>query len=199
MLIDIDKCLPGCNACLDACRKENNVAYHGNAAWDVHRIRKVTIRSRRVPDLGDKTVPLMCNHCENPPCADICPVGATYRREDGIVVCDPDRCIGCRYCMIACPYNARHFNFRQNGLQINPDVALRPVGVAESCDFCAARLEKGKIPACVEICRKIGQKALVFGDLNDPGSDIAAAIRENSVKRLREDLGTEPKVYYIGL
>ncbi len=199
MVVDVNQCLPDCNACLDACRKENNVAYHGDARWDVHRIRKVTIRNSNMPELGTKPVLLICNHCENPPCVKVCPVHATYKREDGIVVCDPDRCIGCRECMVACPYNARHYNFKQNRLRFNPDAAPRPIGVAESCNFCAERLKEGKMPACVEICEKIDQKALIFGDLNDPDSDIATTIRENSVSRLRESLGTEPKVYYIGL
>ena len=198
MVIDIHKCLPDCNACLDACRKENNVAYHGDARWDVHRIRKVKIRDSKVR-AGTKPVPLMCNHCDHPPCAEACPVGATYKRKDGIVVCDPDRCIGCRECMVACPYNARHFNFKPNKQSFNPDIAQRSIGVAESCNFCAERLAEGGVPACVEICGRIGRKALVFGDLNNPESNVATLIRENSVKRLRESLGTEPSVYYIGL
>jgi len=198
MVIDVNKCLLDCNACLDACRRENNVAYHGDARWDVHRIRKVKIRDRKV-QADTKPVPLMCNHCDYPPCADVCPVGATYKREDGIVVCDPDRCIGCRECMVACPYNARYFNFKPNKQSFNPDIARRSIGVAESCNFCAERLAEGRMPACVDICGRIDRKALMFGDLNDPESEVAALISENSVKRLRESLGTEPSVYYIGL
>jgi tetrathionate reductase subunit B len=199
MVIDVNKCLPDCNACLDACRRENNVAYHGDGRWDVHRIRKVTIRDKNRQEPGTKPVPLMCNHCDHPPCVDACPVGATYKRRDGIVVCDPDLCIGCRECMVACPYNARYFNFKPNKLSSNPDIARRSAGVAESCNFCAERLADGRIPACVEICGRIDRKALVFGDLNDPDSDAAVLVRQNAVKRLREDLGTEPRVCYIGL
>jgi molybdopterin-containing oxidoreductase family iron-sulfur binding subunit len=198
MVIDIRKCLTDCNGCLDACRRENNVAYHGDARWDVHRIRKVKIRDRKGP-AEPKPVPLLCNHCDRPPCADACPVGATYKRNDGIVVCDAGRCIGCRECMVACPYNARHFNFKPNRQSFNPDIARRAPGVAESCNFCAERLAEGRIPACVEICQKIDQKALVFGNLNDTESEVAVLIRGNTVRRLRESLGTEPNVYYIGL
>ena len=199
MVIDLNKCLPNCTACLDACRKENNVAYHSDPRWDIHWIRKVTIRNKHADGLGEKTVPLLCNHCEEPPCALVCPVQATYKRADGIVIVDHHRCIGCRYCMVACPYNARFFNYKENHDTPNPDFPKRSHGVAESCSFCAHRLDAGKIPACVEACERIHQKALRFGNLNDARSDVSKLIRDNSVKRLREGLGTEPKVYYIGL
>jgi len=199
MVIDINKCLPGCTACLDACRKENNVAYHGDPRHDIHWIRKVTIRSKNLPRPVEKTVPLMCNHCDDPPCAIVCPVKATHKRPDGIVVCDNHRCIGCRYCMIACPYNARYFNYKESHDRTNPDFPKRSHGVTECCNFCAPRLDDGGIPACVEACEQIGQRVLRFGNLNDPNSHVAELIRENSVKRLREGLGTNPKVYYIGL
>ncbi len=199
MVIDLNKCLPGCTACLDACRKENNVAYHEDPRWDVHWIRKVTIRSRNTPQPVEKVVLLLCNHCDDPPCALVCPVKATYRRSDGIVIVDKHRCIGCRYCMVACPYNARYFNYKENHDWPNRDYPVRSHGVTESCNFCAHRVDVGGIPACVEACRKIYQNALSFGNLNDPNSEVAALIRDNSVKRLREGLGTAPKVYYIGL
>ena len=121
------------------------------------------IRDSKVP-ADTKPVPLLCNHCDRPPCADACPVGATYKRADGIVVCDPGRCIGCRECMVACPYNARHFNFKPNRQSFNPNIARRAVGVAESCNFCAERLAQGGIPACVEICPR---EALTFGTRKD--------------------------------
>ena len=154
MIIDVTKCKDGCTECVDACRKENNVALHGDPDIDIHWIRKAKI-SRK--DGRSKTVdaPLMCNHCDNPPCALVCPVQATYKRKDGIVVVDKHRCIGCRYCLIACPYNMRMFNFKGNHEWHNRETPTRMHGVSESCHFCYHRLDMGKLePACVEACKK---------------------------------------------
>jgi molybdopterin-containing oxidoreductase family iron-sulfur binding subunit len=199
MVIDLNKCLPGCTACVDACRQENNVAFFGDERYDVHWIRKVNIKEEDGLDDAEKPMLLLCNHCEDPPCAQVCPVQATYKREDGIVIVDHHRCIGCRYCMIACPYNARYFNFKENPDWPNTERPKRSHGVTESCHFCAHRLDQGQRPACVVACENAGAGAIVVGDMNDPGSDVSRLIAENPVKRLREDLGTEPKVYYIGL
>ena len=199
MVVDLNKCRPDCTACLDACRQENNVAFHGDDRWDIHWIRKVTLENKIGSSTTEKSVILLCNHCENPPCAQVCPVQATYKREDGIVIIDHHRCIGCRYCMIACPYNARYFNFKDDEHWVNKDLPKRSHGVAESCNFCAHRLDVGKMPACVEACAKEGSGALFVGDLNDPESNVSRLVSSNSVKRIREDLGTEPKVFYIGL
>jgi len=200
MVIDLTRCRSGCTACLDACREENNVAFFGDQRWDVHWIRKVEIRAKEeVEGSQQKSVLLMCNHCDDPPCAQVCPVQATYKREDGIVLVDHHRCIGCRYCMIACPYNARYFNFRENEEWPNREYPKRSHGVAESCNFCAHLVDQMKLPACVQACQAAGAGALVFGDLNDPDSEAARLVAERSTKRLREDLGTQPKVYYIGL
>jgi len=199
MVIDINKCRPGCTACLDACREENNVSFHGDDRWDVHWIRKVNIKSKIDSNVPEKPMILLCNHCDKPPCAQVCPVQATYKRDDGIVIVDHHRCIGCRYCMIACPYNARQFNFKDNEDWPNQEHPKRSHGVAEACTLCAHRLDQGRPPACVEACREVGAGALYVGDLNDPDSDVSRFISTVAVKRLREDLGTEPKVYYIGL
>ena len=129
----------------------------------------------------------------------MCPVGATYKRDDGIVLVDHHRCIGCRYCMIACPYNARQFNFLENEEWPNKEYPKRSHGVVESCNFCAHLVDNGEAPACVSACAATGAGALVFGDLNDRGSEVATMVRESPTRRIREDLGTEPKVYYIGL
>ncbi len=198
MVINLDKCLEDCTACLSACRNENNVAHHGDARWDIHWIRKVRLVKKHTENLG-KQVLLMCNHCDNPPCAQVCPVQATYKRDDGIVIVDHHRCIGCRYCMIACPYNARFFNFRENEDWPNRDFPKRSHGVAEACTLCAHRLERGLKPACVDACEAQGAGALTVGNLNDAGSEVSQLIARNPVKRIREDLGTEPKIYYIGL
>lgn len=199
MVINLNKCLPDCTACVDACRKENNVAFHGDKRWDIYWIRKVTIRSKIIAGSPERALPLLCNHCDDPPCALVCPVQATYKREDGIVIVDHHRCIGCRYCVVACPYNARYFNYKENPDWPNKDYPKRSHGVAESCTFCAHLLDQGKTPACVEACERIQAKALLVGNLNDAGSGVSTLIRNNSVKRLREGLGTKPKVYYIGL
>jgi len=199
MVIDLNKCSADCTACMDACRHENNVAYFGDKRWDVHWIRKVKIASKDAQEHEEKAVPLLCNHCDEPPCAQVCPVQATYKRADGIVVVDHHRCIGCRYCMVACPYNARYFNYRENEEWPNKDYPKRSHGVAESCNLCAHRLDEGREPACVEVCRARGNGALHVGDLNDPASEFAQLISEQATRRLREELGTEPKVYYIGL
>jgi tetrathionate reductase subunit B len=199
MVIDLNKCLPDCTACLDACRKENNVAHHADERWDVHWIRKVALHDPSRPAGVDKRLPLLCNHCDEPPCAQVCPVQATYKRDDGIVIVDPHRCIGCRYCMIACPYDARVFNFKESDEWPNKDLPRRSHGVAEACTLCAHRLDKSETPACVEACRTAHVGALLVGDLNDPGSEISRVLSGNSVKRIREDLGTKPKVWYIGL
>lgn len=199
MVIDLRKCPADCTACLDACRRENNVALHGDTRWDVHWIRKVTIARKHQADASTRAVPLLCNHCDHPPCAQVCPVQATYKRADGIVIVDQHRCIGCRYCLIACPYNARFFNYKGNEAWSNTGYPKRSHGVAESCHLCAHRLDEGRPPACVEACRARGPGALSVGDLDDPDSEVARLIADHSVKRLRDDLGTEPKVYYIGL
>jgi len=199
MVVDLTKCRPGCTACLEACRRENNVAFHGDERYDIHWIRKARLRSKEDDHAAEKRVILLCNHCDKPPCAQVCPVQATYRRHDGIVIVDHHRCIGCRYCMIACPYNARFFNLKDNEEWPNKDRPKRSHGVAESCHLCAHRLDEGRMPACVEACAKVGAGALAVGDLNDSGSDISGVISSMAVKRIRPDLGTDPKVYYIGL
>jgi molybdopterin-containing oxidoreductase family iron-sulfur binding subunit len=199
MVIDLNKCRADCTACLEACRHENNVGHFGDPRWDVHWIRKVKLENKGGGSVPHKPVPLLCNHCDKPPCAQVCPVQATYKREDGIVIVDHHRCIGCRYCMIACPYNARFFNFREAEEWHNKEFPKRSHGVAESCTLCAHLLEKNEQPACVQACARVEAGALTVGDLNDPYSDVSQLIASNSVKRLREDLGTEPKVHYIGL
>ena len=199
MVVDLTRCRADCTACVEACRKENNVAFHGDPRWDVHRMRKVTLESTLAAGQASKPMLLLCNHCDEPPCATVCPIKATYRREDGIVIVDPHRCMGCRYCVVACPYNARYFNFRENPDQPNPRQPKRSHGVAESCTLCAHLLDRGEKPACVTACARLGPKALHVGNLNDPDSDVSRLIRSQSVKRLREELGTEPKVFYVGL
>jgi len=199
MVVDLRRCSPGCDACVRACEREQNVVPLGDVRWDVHLIRKVTLRRKFPAGSPEISVPLLCNHCDHPPCVQACPVAATFRREDGIVLVDQHRCIGCRYCMIACPYNARFFNFKENPAWPNKETPRSSHGVPQSCDLCVHRLDRGRKPACVEACDAAGTGALTVGDLNDGGSRISRLIAGNPVKGIREDLGTRPKVLYIGL
>ncbi len=215
MIIDLTKCADGCDACMTACRAENNVALfseEGHERWDIHWIRKVKIQSKASAEAPEETVILLCNHCEHPPCAQVCPVQATFQREDGIVLVDHHRCIGCRYCVISCPYNARLFNWRElesvegqeDDSWPNKEYPKRSHGVAESCHLCAHLLDRDQEPACVRACRLAGHDALAVGDLNDnEGENWYGKPRltdtEHTPKRLREDLGTKPKVFYYGL
>jgi molybdopterin-containing oxidoreductase family iron-sulfur binding subunit len=139
---------------------------------------------------------LLCNHCNNPPCVRVCPTKATFRREDGIVMMDMHRCIGCRFCMAGCPYSARSFNWRDPRpyvAQVYPGYPTREIGVVEKCTFCAERLAQGLMPACVEASRG----ALVFGDLGDEKSQVSATLKKYFTIRRKTHLGTNPQVYYI--
>jgi Fe-S-cluster-containing dehydrogenase component len=140
---------------------------------------------------------VLCNHCENPPCVRACPTQATFKREsDGIVMMDFHRCIGCRFCMAACPFGARSFNFRDPRpfiKEINEKFPTRAKGVVEKCNFCAERLAVGQLPACVEV----SEGKLTFGDLYDPESNVRELIRTHFTIRRKQTLGTEPSVYYI--
>lgn len=139
---------------------------------------------------------VLCNHCESPACVRACPTKATFQRDDGIVLMDFHRCIGCRFCMAACPYGSRSFNFRDPRPFIkerNPLFPTRMRGVVEKCNFCAERLAEGKMPACVEVSKG----ALVFGDLDDPDSEIRKVLRENFTIRRKPSLGAGPSVFYI--
>jgi Fe-S-cluster-containing dehydrogenase component len=142
---------------------------------------------------------VLCNHCGDPPCVRVCPTHATWRRKDGIVMMDMHRCIGCRYCMAACPYGSRSFNWSDPRKfipekAINPGYPTRTKGVVEKCSFCNERIDIGLIPACVEACK---EKALVFGDINDPGSNVRKLLQKRFAIRRKPSLGTEPHVYYM--
>jgi Fe-S-cluster-containing dehydrogenase component len=203
MVIDQAKCT-GCGYCTNACRAHNDVPEE--ISWN---------RVISAGKVGDKEIFLSrpCQHCEHAPCVEVCPVGASYRRGDGIVMMNYDKCIGCRYCEIACPYGARAFNWKEH-TEPNPavptwgepEVPRRPRGVVEKCSFCAQRIDRGlangltpgvdesATPACVVACPV---KARKFGDLNDPESEVSRLLANHPSYRLREDLGTSPRVYYL--
>lgn len=147
-------------------------------------------------DLKHKPFLLLCNHCEKPACVRVCPTKATFKREDGIVMQDMHRCIGCRFCMAACPFGARSFNYKDPRPFIkdpNPEYPTRTIGVVEKCTFCFERLAKGLQPACVEV----SNGAMAFGDLDDPNSEVRKLLSRHYTIRRKPELGTEPSVYYI--
>jgi len=212
MIIDAGACI-GCRRCLYACKEENNVPddplpmnwielFEMDINEPVTKLSRVPPgESRRdytdSPKRGKWYLSVNCQHCENPPCVKVCPVGATYIGEDGIVEMNYDKCIGCRNCMGACPYNARHFNWATPSIsedKINPLVPVREKGVVEKCTFCKHRTRKGLLPRCVEVC-PVGARH--FGDLNDPTSPVSRILEEDMSFRLLEDMSTEPKVFYI--
>ena len=203
MIINLDRCI-GCEYCLRACSATNDVP--ADRPWNIVVAEQ---NSSGIPFFFSRP----CLHCQEAPCVEVCPVKATYRREDGLIVMDYDRCIGCRYCEVACPYDARRFNWeeRAEGNEFIPtwgiaEVPRRPRGVVEKCTFCIHRIDDGlkqglmpgehpeATPACVNIC-PVG--ARIFGNLNDPNSRISHELQANATIRLREELGTEPVVYYI--
>jgi tetrathionate reductase subunit B len=192
MLIDVSRCARGCDHCVSACAEENGLHGHGRPATDAQWIRKVEIRD---PASGRQaSLPVMCQHCASPPCVDVCPTGASFRRADGIVLVDRHRCIGCRYCMMACPYKARSFVAEE--LHDQKTHAPRGVGTVEACTLCVYRVDNGQNPACVEACAARGGGAMLFGDLNDPDSEISRRVAHYATTQIRADLGLDPGIRY---
>jgi molybdopterin-containing oxidoreductase family iron-sulfur binding subunit len=201
MLVDTNKCTNGCDACVTACEQfngwgsanpsEKNSAPEQKAQW----IRKVELHNKETGHTH--SLPMMCQHCETPPCADVCPTGASFKRADGIVLLDKHICIGCRYCMMACPYKAR--SFIHETIEDQRMHAPRGKGTVESCNLCVSRVDNGEQPACVEACNADGHKAILFGDLKDPNSEISQAVKKYSTTQVRADLGLNPGVRYKGI
>ena len=193
LLIDTSKCATGCNDCVTACNTENGLSGK-TGLQDSQWIRKVELTNNNT---GAKhSLPMMCQHCEHPPCVDVCPTGASFKRADGIVLVDRHICIGCRYCMMACPYKARslvHEDLNDTQLAHMP----RGKGCVESCTLCMHKVDRGdKTTACAEACP---EKAIVFGDLNDPGCEIAQRLATYASKEVRADLGLNTGVRYTGI
>lgn len=211
MVIDTKKCQQKgeCTACSDACHLAHNVPTIADPEEEIKWLWKENYHNV-FPDQGHKydseallkrPVLVLCNHCERPACTRVCPTKATWRREsDGVVMMDMHRCVGCRYCMTACPYGARSFNWsnpRPHIKEINKEFPTRSMGVPEKCNFCAERLAVGKGPVCVEASERVGCNALVFGDVADPNSGVAQLLRSTHTIRRKPGLGTQPQVYYI--
>jgi Fe-S-cluster-containing dehydrogenase component len=213
--LDISRCI-GCRRCVYACVDENNQSRDPQIQW----IRVLEFERERVtrgfdledgnayydpesvPQEGKIYLPVSCMHCEDSPCTSVCPTGATWTEPDGIVVVDYDWCIGCRYCMAACPYGARHFNWGEPGLpaeDVNPDMHVlgnrpRPKGVVEKCTFCIQRVREGRYPACLEACPVGARK---FGNLLDPESEIRYLLDHKRTFVLKSELRTRPKFFYF--
>lgn len=218
MVIDLNKCT-GCGSCVTACRLENNIPNAGAADTQKGRtflwMDMLEMVEGKYPDVHVRYIPRPCFQCDNPPCTRVCPVRATYRNDEGLVAQIYHRCIGCRYCMVACPYTVKSFNWfepewpEEFTAIRNPDVSLRMKGVVEKCSFCSHRLmnardqarfeerdlqEQDYQPACAESCPT---GAIIFGDFDNKEHAVRRLKRSNRAYRLLEDLGTEPKVVYL--
>jgi molybdopterin-containing oxidoreductase family iron-sulfur binding subunit len=212
MVIDVGACI-GCRQCTYACKEENSIpnaplplqwieTFEMDQNEPITHLNSVPSSQSRTaytdsPIRGKWYLPTHCLHCENPPCVRVCPTGATFKSEDGIVEMDYDKCIGCRQCMAACPYNARTFNWGKPQISeedVNPLVPVRAIGVVEKCSFCQHRVREGKLPKCVEAC-PVGAKH--FGDLNDPNSPPSKLLDTYISSALLEEFNTGPKVLYI--
>jgi tetrathionate reductase subunit B len=175
MVIDTTRCI-GCQSCSVACKRENSVPPGVFRTW------VKSVEKGRFPHVGRGHIPINCNQCEDPVCVSVCPVKATYQREDGIVLVDPHRCIGCQYCKAACPYEVRFLHPQQK--------------IISKCTLCHHRLDAGQRPACVEACPT---GARIVGNGKDPKSEVSRILARQSVQVLLPQHGTNPQVYYLGL
>jgi len=195
LLIDTNQCTEDCRACVNACAIEHGLTEKVRPEIKPQWIRKVNLRDKETGK--EHSLPVMCQHCEKPSCVDVCPTGASFKRADGIVLVDKHICIGCRYCMMACPYKAR--SFVHETLDNQKSQSPRGKGTVEACTLCVYRVDNGLEPACVEACHKTGYKAILFGDMKDPNSKISKKLKEVSSTILRADMRLNPGVHYQGL
>ncbi|HEX9122306.1 MAG TPA: 4Fe-4S dicluster domain-containing protein [Actinomycetota bacterium] len=197
MAVDTERCI-GCWSCAVICKSENDVPL--GMWWNRILTAGADLDTPEVDEHGDLSmhwVPLACQHCDDPPCEKVCPTSATYVDDDGTVLVNQADCIGCRYCMAACPYGVRVFNWGRPERSLPFDhgmVEPRPVGSVEKCTFCVHRLVEGQVPSCVWSCPA---QARIFGDLNDPDGELVRVIEDRGGTQLLEDKGTDPKVFYL--
>ncbi len=186
------------DACVNACQREHGWKAQPASPTSAQWIRKIKLTD--IESGHQRFLPMMCQHCENPPCVDVCPTGASFKRADGIVLVNRHTCIGCRYCMMACPYKAR--SFIHENLKDQLPVAPRGKGTVESCTLCVHRIDRDGVdamPACAEAVNQGGRKAILFGNLNDPKSEISQRLHKLGAVKLRADMGLDPGVRYQGL
>lgn len=194
MVIDLKRCI-GCSACQLACKAE-----HGTPPG-VLFARVLKKEEGQYPMVRQLFLPVLCNHCDDAPCVPVCPTGASFKWEDGIVDIDADKCVGCRACMMACPYSNRYYNdgpqnYYEKGTTAyeSARVSQHQTNVVMKCNFCRDRVRAGKEPACVANCPTV---ARYFGDLDDPNSEVSRLIKERGGYTLHPELGTKPSVYYL--
>jgi molybdopterin-containing oxidoreductase family iron-sulfur binding subunit len=195
MLVDLTQCSQDCQECVVACATEQGWIEDTRPEIKPQWIRKIGLRDKQTG--REYSLPMLCQHCEYPPCTDVCPTGASFKRADGIVLVDKHICIGCRYCMMACPYKAR--SFVHESLSQQKPHAPRGKGTVESCTFCVHRIDNNQLPACVSACQRSGKQAMLFGDLKDPNSDIAQKLAEIKSTALRADMRLNPGIRYQGI
>lgn len=193
MVMDLRTCV-ACDACSAACSIENQTPF-----WDnKFRTKVLDIEVGTYPEANRHFVPTICMHCEEPACVEVCPSEASFVNKDGFVLVDYDKCMGCRACMAACPYDARYVYSKENvekSKQLySEELSQHLVPHVDKCTFCYDRVEQGMDPACVSTCP---EKSRIFGDLDDPNSEVAKLISSGVAKALRPELGTKPKVFYI--
>ena len=199
LVIDLRRCV-GCHTCANACKMSNDVPM--GMLWNrvlTENCDVIDGAEGTYPNLKRTYLPIACQHCDNAACQRVCPVGATYKDDKGRIEVDYDKCIGCRMCMAACPYNARVFNWSEPDYDPDfkygdKDVVQRPRGVAEKCTLCKERTDRGEQPMCVACCPA---RARVFGDLDDPTSEASKLVAESGAVQLLPEKGTEPKVHYL--
>jgi dimethyl sulfoxide reductase iron-sulfur subunit len=197
MLVDQERCI-GCWSCAVICKSENDVPL--GMWWNRILTAGEDLDTPRVGDHGELSMhwlPLACQHCDDAPCQKVCPTGATFTTRDGVVLVNADDCIGCRYCMAACPYGVRVFNWGEREHAVGVDEGMvppRPVGTVEKCTLCIHRLEEDQVPSCVWSCPA---QARIFGDLNDPDSRASTLLRDRGGEQLLKEKGTKPKVHYL--